>query len=158
MASDLPSLGGRLALTFLSLGLVCLLAYFLLKWVSRRGLGHSGALIRVIARCSPEPRRSFFLLEAAGRCFLVGASDGGMTLLAEVDPKDVKAEEPASSRIARATSGARSAFGDILARILARPAAPGSVVDAPETTSGHTEPEHDGPTMPAPTHPGGPRS
>jgi flagellar biogenesis protein FliO len=119
-APEIPGLGGSLALTFLSLGLVCLLAYFTLKWMSRRGLGHTGGPIRVIARCSPEPKRSFFLLEAAGRCFLVGASDGGMTLLAEVDPKEVKVEEPASSRFARATRGR---FGEILARVLARPTA-----------------------------------
>jgi flagellar biogenesis protein FliO len=118
-APELPGLGGSLALTFLSLGFVCLLAYFTLKWMSRRGVGHGGGPIRVIARCSPEPKRSFFLLEAAGRCFLVGASDGGMTLLAEVDPKDVKIEEPAATRLARATRGR---FGEILARVLARPA------------------------------------
>jgi flagellar biogenesis protein FliO len=105
---------------FLSLGLVCLLAYFSLKWISGRGVGRPTGPIRVIARCSPEPKRSVFLIEAAGRCFLVGASDGGMNLLAEVDPKALKLEEPTSTRFAGATRGR---FSDILARVLTRPGA-----------------------------------
>jgi flagellar biogenesis protein FliO len=121
-ATELPSLGGSLALTFLSLGLVCLLAYFTLKWVYRRGVGQSNGPIRVVARCSPEHKRSLFLIEAAGRCFLVGASDGGMNLLAEVDPEEVRKEmqarETAGSRWGRA---ARGHFTEILNRVLSRP-------------------------------------
>lgn len=137
-APELPSLGGSLALTFVSLGLVCLLAYFSLKWISRRGVGQGGGPIRLIARCSPEPKRSIFLIEAAGRCFLVGASDGGMNLLAELDPKEIKIEEPAASRFARATKGR---FGEILARVLARPGAP---ADRNVTLTTPAEREHEG--------------
>jgi flagellar biogenesis protein FliO len=121
-ATELPSLGGSLALTFLSLGLVCLLAYFTLKWVYRRGVGQSNGPIRVVARCSPEHKRSLFLIEAAGRCFLVGASEGGMTLLAEVDPQkvheDLQAHETVGTRLGRA---ARGRFVEILNRVLSRP-------------------------------------
>jgi flagellar biogenesis protein FliO len=121
-APEIPSLGGSVALTFLSLGLVCLLAYFSLKWVSRRGVGRGNGPIRVVARCSPEPKRSLFLIEAAGRCFLVGASDGGMNLLAELDPQALKQElpvdEPAAGSVARPGGGR---FAELLGRILARP-------------------------------------
>ncbi len=136
-AAEIPGLGGSVALSFLSLGLVCLLAYVVLKWVSRRGMGPGGGPIRVIARCSPEPKRSFFLLEAAGRCFLVGASDGGMTLLAEVDPSQVKVEEPAASRLGRAT---RSRFNQILSRILARP----GPMERSQPLPSRPETEHEG--------------
>jgi flagellar biogenesis protein FliO len=123
-ATELPSLGGSLALTFLSLGLVCLLAYFTLKWVYRRGVGRSNGPIRVVARCSPEHKRSLFLIEAAGRCFLVGSTDGGMSLLAEVDAqqvhKDLEAQETVGSRLGRA---ARGRFAEILNRVLSRPPA-----------------------------------
>jgi flagellar protein FliO/FliZ len=118
-AAELPSLGGSLALTFLSLGLVCLLAYFSLKWVSRRGVGHPSGPIRVIARVSPEPKRSLFLVETAGRCFLVGASDGGMNLLAEVDPKALHQEQAAARPGFPRPAGGR--FAEILSRVLARP-------------------------------------
>jgi flagellar biogenesis protein FliO len=144
-APAIPSLGGSLALTFLSLGLVCLLAYVSLRWVSRRGIGQPTGPIRVLARCSPEPKRSLFLIEAAGRCFLVGASDGGMNLLAELDPKDVKVEEPAATRFARATRGR---FGELLARVLARPAAgTGAVAGSSRTAAALPSPgetEHEG--------------
>ncbi len=134
-ATELPSLGGSLAVVFLSLGLVCLLAYFSLKWVYRRGAGgRSNGPIRVVARCSPEHKRSLFIVEAAGRCFLVGSSEGGMSLLAEVDPQKVheemEAREPAASRWGRA---ARGRFVEILNRALSRPspAAPADEVVAP---------------------------
>ena len=123
-ATELPGLGGSLALTFLSLGLVCLLAYFTLKWVYRRGVGQSNGPIRVVARCSPEHKRSLFLIEAAGRCFLVGSSEGGMSLLAEVDAQTVRKEmrdqahDSVGSRLGRA---ARGRFAEILNRVLSRP-------------------------------------
>ena len=86
-AAELPSLGGSVALTFLSLGLVCLLAYVALKWLSRRGLGHGGGPHAGARALHASSRSGRFPVEAAGRCFLVGASDGGMTLLAELDRK-----------------------------------------------------------------------
>jgi flagellar biogenesis protein FliO len=132
-ATELPGLGGSLAVTFLSLGLVCLLAYFALKWVYRRGVGQSNGPIRVVARCSPEHKRSVFLIEAAGRCFLVGASDGGMNLLAEVDPQkvhqQVEAQQYAAGRLGRAVRGQ---FTDILNRVLSR---------SNRAPQGDTEPE-----------------
>src|SRR2546423_98817 len=94
-AAELPSLGGSIALSFVSLGLVCLLAYGALKWLSRRGVGRSDGPLQVVARCALEPRRSAYIVQAAGRCFLVGVGDGPMALLAELDPEAVKAAQPA---------------------------------------------------------------
>ena len=90
-AAELPSLGGSIALSFLSLGLVCLLAYVALRWLARRGVGRAEGPLQVVARCALEPRRSIYVVEAAGRCFLVGVGDGPMALLAELDPAQVKA-------------------------------------------------------------------
>jgi flagellar biosynthetic protein FliO len=97
--AELPSLGGSIALSFLSLGLVCLLAYVALKWLSKRGVGRSEGPLQVLARCPLEPRRSIYVVQAAGRCFLVGVGDGPMALLAELDSAAVKAAtpEPASA-------------------------------------------------------------
>lgn len=109
--AELPSLGGSIALSFLSLGLVCLLAYVALKWLSRRGVGRPEGPLQVIARCPLEPRRSVYVVSAAGRCFLVGVGDGPMSLLAELDPAAVKASE-----VPQPAPGA--AWAAVLARVM----------------------------------------
>lgn len=118
-AAALPTLGwGSVAMSLASLGLVCVLAYVALRWLAGRGVGRATGAIKVLARCPLEPRRSVFLIETAGRCFLVGVGDGPMSLLAEVDRAAVSA--------AAASSDARSkgAFADVLARVLPRPPEP----------------------------------
>src|SRR3954471_15571877 len=90
-AEQLPSLGGSIALSFASLAVVCLLAYVALRWLSRRGVGRSTGPLEVLARCALEPRRSVYLVRAAGRCFLVGVGEGPMALLAEVETEAVNA-------------------------------------------------------------------
>src|SRR5690348_1350850 len=109
--AEMPGLGGSIALSFVSLGLVCLLAYLALRWLSRRGVGQGSGPLRVVARCPLEPRRSVYLVEAAGRCFLVGVGDGPMALLAEVDPAAVATGVAAARR--------PGGFADVLARVLA---------------------------------------
>jgi flagellar biosynthetic protein FliO len=110
--AELPSLGGSIALSFVSLGLVCLLAYVALKWLARRGVGRAEGPLQVIARCPLEPRRSVYVVQAAGRCFLVGVGDGPMALLAELDPAAVKAAQPAGE------SAPGAAFAAVLARVM----------------------------------------
>ena len=113
----LPTLGWEsLALSFLSLGVVCLLAYLALRFLAGRGIGRATGAVKVLARCPLEPRRSVYLIEAAGRCFLVGVGDGAMALLAEVDRDTVVAASP--------TGAAPGRFAEVLARVLNRPAGP----------------------------------
>jgi flagellar biogenesis protein FliO len=76
-----------------------------------------GAL-KILARCPLEPRRSVYLIETAGRCFLVGVGDGPMSLLAEVDRATV------ADAAATATERPKGAFADVLARVLSRPPEP----------------------------------
>src|SRR5436190_175075 len=108
MEAELPSLSGSIALSFVSLGLVCLGAYVILRWLSRRGLGQAAGPLKVLARCPLEPRRSVYLIEAAGRCFLVGVGDGPMALLAEVD----------AAAVARTAEAPQAGFAEVLARVL----------------------------------------
>jgi flagellar biosynthetic protein FliO len=112
--AELPSLGGSIAVSFVSLGLVCLLAWGALRWLARRGVGQGSGPVKVLARCPLEPRRSVYLIEAAGRCFLVGVGDGPMALLAEVD----------RSAVASAPAAAPGGFAAVLARALGRSAPP----------------------------------
>jgi flagellar biogenesis protein FliO len=73
-------------LSVLSLVVVCVLAFAVLRWLGRRGLGQSDASLRVRGRCCLEPRRSLYVVETAGRCFLIGVGDGPISMLAEIDP------------------------------------------------------------------------
>ena len=41
--------------------------------------------MRVVGRLALEPRRSIYLVEVGGRCFMVGVGDGPMTMLGEVE-------------------------------------------------------------------------
>ena len=115
----LPTLGwGSVAMSLASLGVVCVLAYFALRWLAGRGIGRATGAIKILARCPLEPRRSVYLIETAGRCFLVGVGDGPMSLLAEVDRATV-ADTAAPSAVP-----AKGAFADVLARVLSRPPEP----------------------------------
>ncbi len=113
--TGLPSFGwDGIALSFLSLGAVCLVAYLALRFLAGRGIGRASGGVRVLARCPLEPRRSVYLIETAGRCFLVGVGDGPMALLAEVDGEKVKAEMPAP---------APGALAALVGKLLNRPPA-----------------------------------
>jgi flagellar biosynthetic protein FliO len=119
-AAALPTLGwGSLAMSFASLGVVCVLAFVALKWLAGRGVGRAGGAVKVLARCPLEPRRSVYLIETAGRCFLVGVGDGPMSLLAEVDGAKIAENLPTGA-------APRGSFAEVLARVLARPSGPPS--------------------------------
>lgn len=109
--TELPGFGSSLALSLVSLGVVCLVAFLFLRWLGRRAIGRSDDCIRVLGRCFLEPRRSVYLIAAGGRCFLVGVGEGPMSLLAEIDEASLPAVQPGSA-------GAGSAFADVLAKVL----------------------------------------
>jgi flagellar biosynthetic protein FliO len=96
---DLPSFGAIIFRGVLALAAVCAAAYVTLRLLARRaGALRTAGPVRVVARCPLEPRRSIYLVEAAGRCFLVGVGDGSMTTLAELDPTKIAGAEPTHSR------------------------------------------------------------
>ncbi len=110
----LPSgYGLYLLQTLLGLAAVCVLAYVLLRWAARRVYGaREGSRVRVIERTPLEPRRTLYLVEAAGRVLLIGSSEGQVTLLTEIDPKALPPPPPARR------------FADVLKGALGRPATP----------------------------------
>lgn len=95
--ADLPGVGGSVLLSVLSLGLVCLVAFLVLRWLARRTGGRADDVIRVLGRCHLEPRRSVYLLGVGGRCFLVGVGDGPMSLLAEVEQTSLPPDRTANA-------------------------------------------------------------
>jgi flagellar biosynthetic protein FliO len=128
-AGQVPGVGWEsLALSFVSLGAVCVVAWAALKLLAGRGVGKASGAIRVVARCPLEPRRSVYVIEVAGRCFLVGVGDGPMAMLAELDAAALPSEGPATA----------PRFADVLARILGRSRAassPDAVSRAAEAVS-----------------------
>ena len=120
-AAQLPGIGWEsMTLSFASLGVVCLVAWGTLRLLAGRGVGKASSAVRVVARCPLEPRRSVFVIETAGRCFLVGVGDGPMALLAELD----------ADKLPRPAESAGSPFAHVLARVLGR-SAKGPPADAP---------------------------
>jgi flagellar biosynthetic protein FliO len=118
---DLPSLGSGIGLSFVSLGIVCVVAYLALRWLGRRGFtAHASGPLRVVARQSLDPKRSVFVIEAAQRYFLVGAGEGAMSLIAELD-KEAVARDLAAGAAPRPNSAVK-AFADVLAKVLRKPA------------------------------------
>jgi flagellar protein FliO/FliZ len=85
-----PSLGAALAQTLITLGAVCALAWWVLRWAARRGVGRSPAgIISVVDRVALDPRRSLFVVRVGAKVLLLGGSDGGLSLLSELDPATV---------------------------------------------------------------------
>jgi flagellar biosynthetic protein FliO len=110
-SGSLPGFGGSLAISLLSLGLVCVIAYVALRFLGRRGVGRPSGPIKIMARLPLEPRRALYVVETAGRCFLIGVGDGPMTMLAELGADAVKASLP------EATDGGMR-FAEVLGRVL----------------------------------------
>lgn len=100
-------------MSLVSLAIVCFAAFFVLRWLNRKGVGRSDDCIRILGRCFLEPRRSVYVIEAGGRCFLLGVGEGPMSLLAEID----------KATLSVPTSGIDmpgTAFSQALARVLRR--------------------------------------
>ena len=96
--------------TTLALLGVCALAVVSLRLL-KRAPQKEGAGLKLVASLPLEGRRSMYIVEAGGRCFLVGAGDAGLALVAELDPSQVKL---------RGAEPARGVFAEALARVLGR--------------------------------------
>lgn len=102
---------GAVWLSMGSLGVVCVVAWGALRLLAGRGVGKATGAVRVLARCPLEPRRSVYVIEAGGRCLLVGVGEGPMTVLAELDGEKVRAE---------GANVVSPRFSEVLARVMRR--------------------------------------
>jgi len=90
-AAELPPTGFGVALLKMvaALVVVCLLAYAALRLARRHLTGlrprGQGGLLRVVDRCPLSARQSLWVVEVAGRYFLLGVADGAIAKLAELD-------------------------------------------------------------------------
>lgn len=76
----------------LSLAFVAALLFFAARVAKKRGLGRSAALIEVLARQPLSRTSSVNVIRVAGRVMVIGATEGQITLLGEVDNAEVEAE------------------------------------------------------------------
>ena len=92
-----PNLGAALAQTLLTLLAVCALAWWVLRWAARRGVGRSPAgVITVVDRVALDPRRTLFVVRVGAKVLLLGGGDAGLSLLTELDPATLPADKDAA--------------------------------------------------------------
>lgn len=106
-------MGGSFALSLVSLVVVCVFAFVVLRWLGRRGVGRGDSSFRIRGRCHLEARRSLYVVETAGRCFLLGVGDGPISLLAEIDPASL-------GPISAGDGPHGGSFAETLAKVLRR--------------------------------------
>lgn len=105
--------GVQLVQSLLALAAVCVVAWWVLRWAARRGLGRApqGRNIRVLERVSLDGQKSLYLVEVGKRMLLIGSSEHALSTLAEL-----RADE-----IARTTELSQPApvvrFSDVLKRL-----------------------------------------
>ncbi len=78
----------------LGLGVTLGAIYLSLAYVARRLQqlpGSRGTVVKVVERLPLEPRRTLFVIEAAGEYLLVGAGEGPMSLIAKLDAEKARA-------------------------------------------------------------------
>lgn len=95
--------------TFVTLAIVCGLAFAVLYGARRLGLGRAKGPIELVGQLPLDARRFVYLVKVGAQIFVVAAGEGGFTKLGEVSEKDLdlgKRKEP---------------FESVLSRVLKRP-------------------------------------
>ncbi|MFL5320151.1 MAG: FliO/MopB family protein [Myxococcaceae bacterium] len=122
--NDTSGLGWQLFKTMLMLGVVIAMVYLSLNFGLRKLMGAraassfgKGSVVTVVERITLEPRRTIYVLRAAGEYLLVGVGDGGMTLISKLDTAEV-------DRIQREKSSAQMPLSPFLQKLLSRKGGP----------------------------------
>lgn len=94
--------------TFVTLVVVCGLAFVVLYGARRLGVGRPRGPIEIVGQLPLEARRSIYLVRIGGQVLVVGASEAGFTKLGEIGVNDLP---PAEAR-------PEAPFADVLAKVL----------------------------------------
>jgi flagellar biogenesis protein FliO len=104
------SLGLVLVKMLLGLGVTIGVIYLSLAYVARRLQQFpalKGSVLKIVERVPLEPRRTLFLVEAAGDFLVIGAGEGPMALIAKLDSEKARA---AMAEAKAAAAGAPKPF------------------------------------------------
>ena len=117
------SVGLQLLQTLVTLGLVLGLIYLVLNVGLRKLMGGAaavapaGALVAVVARVPLEPRRTLYVLKAAGEYLLVASSESGVAFLSKLDAAEVE-------RLRAAPGPSSAVMSPFLEKLLSRRGGP----------------------------------
>ncbi len=131
------SLAGALVRMLLVLALVLALVYLTLNFGLRRlmrGVAGSQALVQVHERVPLDPKKSLYLVEAAGEYLLLGAGDGPIPLLTRIDP------EKAREWMAKRAAPSKLAFRPFWERLSVKPPEPPASAPPPASGEAAKEP------------------
>ncbi len=87
-AFDGGGYGWLLAEMLLTLGIVGLIAWLVLRWAGSHRSWRGGP-ISILARHPLEPRRSLYLVSVGDRVLLLGSSEAGLSTLAELSHEEI---------------------------------------------------------------------
>jgi flagellar protein FliO/FliZ len=95
--------------TFVTLAVVCGLAFVVLYGARKLGVGRAQGAIKLVGRLPLDARRSVYLIAVGEQVFVVGVGEAGFTKLGEMAAKDLPPPEAEPD-----------AFARVLARVLKR--------------------------------------
>jgi flagellar protein FliO/FliZ len=107
---------GYIAQTLVTLLAVCALAFVVLYGARRLGIGRPRGPIELVGLLPLDARRAIYLVKVSGQVLVVGASEAGLTKLAELPATDVPLE----------TKEEGAPFSEVLGRVLGREKTNGS--------------------------------
>jgi flagellar biogenesis protein FliO len=108
---------GYIVETFVTLLGVIVLAVLVLYGGRRLGFGRASGPLELVGRLPLDARRAVYLVKVGKLVYVVGASEGGLTRLGELDADSVP---PATG------PGSGGTFGDVLSRVLRKHEGPGT--------------------------------
>ena len=81
--------------TFIALGFVCGLAYFLFRIVlPKLNVNFTGSsMVRIVDRVSLDAKKSLYVVEVADKWLLIAVSDTGVQLVSELDAASAQTAE-----------------------------------------------------------------
>lgn len=85
----MSSYGGYLLETFLTLLVVCGVAFGVLFGARRLGIGRASGPIRLVGQLPLDGRRVIYLVRVGAQVFVVAAGEGGFTKLGEMPHTDL---------------------------------------------------------------------
>lgn len=94
----MPSYSRYLLETILTLVLVCGAAFLVLFFAKRLGIGRASGPITLLGQLPLDARRNVYLVKIGEKVLVVGAAEGGMVKLGELEAKELPSLHEPSAR------------------------------------------------------------